>query len=55
MSNGYFLQNKSLLDNLSLIIRNLILSIQGDSYSIIQTSTSGRLQSLDTLTKMSRF
>jgi hypothetical protein len=55
MSNGFFLQNKSLLDNLRFIIRNSILSIQGDSYSILQTSTSGRLQPLDTFTKMSRF
>jgi hypothetical protein len=30
-------------------------TIQGDSYSIVQTLTGGRFQPLDTLTKMSRF
>jgi hypothetical protein len=32
-----------------------MLNIQGDSYSIIQTLTGGRIQPLDTLTKMCQF
>jgi hypothetical protein len=43
--------NATVFLHLLLKILNYFFNIQGDSYSIIQTLTSGRSQSLHTLTK----